>query len=110
MKKVNSIEELQQLIEQEDFYYRGKRFESHSEIENAANEFFNENTAEYEDREKYYNSFGLDVGECFTSEVKVESYDGNDLNCLYKVHFYECYIDSGSSAEDYFYGYYITEH
>lgn len=109
MKNFNTVEELVKFIGNENYYYNGNNFETYSELEENANEYFNSITEDYEDREDYYSEFGLKVGECHTKAVKPKKYYIEENNTTATVNFYEGYIDSGVPAEDYFYGFYITE-
>lgn len=109
MKDVKNTTELIDLINSENYYYNGNDYENYNDLEEAANNFFNEITEDSDDKEKYYSDFGLKVGECFVREVKSETYYNEESNCTNTVKYYEAYIDSGVDAESYFYGYTIDE-
>lgn len=109
MKNVKNELELIAKIESDNYYYRGQNFSNRAELEENAKQFFNDTTAEYEDRASYYSKFGLQVGECFLDNVKNESFFNEESNCVMTVHFIEGCIDSGVPADSYFYGFYITD-
>lgn len=109
MKDFNTLEELVEFIGDENYYYNGNDFNTLEELKENANKYFNSVTEDYEDRDDYYSQFGVKVGECHIKPVKTEKYYIQENNTTATVHFYEGYIDSGVPAEDYFYGFYITE-
>lgn len=105
MKSINNTAALQAKIEIENHYYRDGFYESYSDLENGAKSFFEDVTSDYENKEAYYNSFGG----VHIRRVKSESYFNEETNLVETVEFYEGYIDSGVSADSYFYGFIITE-
>jgi hypothetical protein len=109
MKTLKNENELVEFINDNNFWFKGQNFDSYKKLEEAANLFFKENTESCENQEKYYNQFGLKVGECHLNDVKTEKYYIEESNIDVTVFFVEGYIDSGINEEDYFHGYYIVE-
>lgn len=107
MKTVNTLEEVKELVNNGNYYYNGNEFENYTALEKAAKNFFLEITADNENQKEYYKHFGLELGEVRTERVKIEQYYVEDINCTVTVEFYEAYVDSGVSNEDYFHGYFL---
>lgn len=105
MKNIANESELISQIEANNYYYKGNNFENYSSLENAAMEYFKSITADYDDVDGYYKKFGG----VHVEKVRNEMYYNEGGNTTLTVHFYEAYIDSGVPAEDYFYGFFITE-
>lgn len=89
MRTVNTVAELVEWFESNNYYYRGQQFESRTEFDNVAEEHFDsEDTTTYISKsQKFYINELEDVVEL----VEFEAHAG----------------DSGVPAEDYFYGYVI---
>jgi hypothetical protein len=109
MKEVKNIQEAISLIEFNNYYYKDGKFENRNEIEESAKNHFSSITENFDNKAEYYETFGLQIGECHTMLVKSEKIYISDQNITIAVHYFESYIDSGVPCEDYFYGYYIEE-
>lgn len=107
MKNLSTIEELRELVNANNYYFKGNEFNGYLELKSAAEEHFKEVTEDYEDQEVYFKTFGLNVGEARTEKVKVEKYFVDEVNTTVTVEFYEAYVDSGVSNEDYFHAFLI---
>lgn len=108
MKDFKTLEDLVVFIKEEKCYYDREYHKDYDSLVIEANKHFSSITEDIEDRDDYYDSFGLKVGECHTDLVKKEKYKVEEGNTYVTVHFYECYIDYGVPVEDCFYGFYIT--
>ena len=105
MKEFNTLDEIEVYIKNEgNYHYRDSYFGEYMEFETAARNFFDEITADYENREEYYKEFGLKPGECFIRRTKEEKYYVHEINNVVVVKYYEAYVDSGVPASDYYYG------
>lgn len=107
MKTFENTELIVEFVEYNNYYFKGNRFESFSELNNAACNHFNDVTEDYENREEYYKQFGVDLNDCRVEKVRVEKYFNEECNDVTTVEFYEGYIDSGVNEEDYFHGYIV---
>ena len=105
MKTLNTIEELRDLLNSENYYSKGNEFDSYSDLEKSAKEFFLSITSDSDDQEEYYKTFGLDVGDVYLNREKVEKYFVEEVNDTVEVQFYEAYIDSGVSNADYYHAF-----
>lgn len=106
MKNIANEIELVSQINSNNYYFNGNNFENYSSLKNAAENFFKSILEDYDgDVEEYYQRFGgLHI-----EKVRVEKFFNEEGNTTLTVDFYEGYIDSGVPAEDYFYGYIISE-
>ena len=98
MKTVNNIEQAIEIFESnsDNYYYRGKKFDSYSKIEDSAKKHF-------EDCE--YDTEFMKVDKVGTSK-----FFNNGTNCVIGIDKYESHAgDSAVDTEDYFYGYVVTE-
>lgn len=107
MKNLKTIEELRELVNSENYYFQGNELDTFFDLQKASEEHFKQITEDQDDQEKYYQHFGLNVGEAHINKVKVENYFVDEVNTTVAVCFYESYIDSGVSNEDYFHAYLI---
>lgn len=92
-------------IENELYYYRDRLFNDYHELEDGAFKFFREQFESDKDFQDYLNKFGGDIN---IEKIGSVTYDiETDFVFITKVEavYYEAYIDSGVSAESYFYGY-----
>jgi len=108
MNTLNTIEEVRQVVNNNNYYFKGNEFNSYSELESAAEEHFKSITEDSDDQEGYYNHFGLNVGEAHVDKVKVDKFYVEEVGDVVTVDFYESYIDSGVNQEDYFHGFIIS--
>jgi hypothetical protein len=109
MKNFKNETELIKFVDFNVFWFRNHNFENYQVLEKAANDFFKENTESCEDQKKYYEKYGLEIGECHLNEIRTERYYIEENNIEITVNYVEGYIDSAVSEEDYFHGYYIIE-
>ena len=107
MQTIKNTELIVELVEYNNYYFKGNQFDSLLELENHACSYFNNITEDYEDREEYYKSFGVDLNDCVINKIRVEKYFNEEYNDITTVEFYEGYIDSGVDEVDYFHGYII---
>ena len=92
MKTLNTIQDLKDLVNNNNYYYNGNEFKDYFELKESAEEHF-----------KSFNEEGV-----FVDKVKTEKYFVDEVNATVTVDFYEAYVDSGANAEDYFYGFTIN--
>ncbi len=107
MKNLSTIEEVRELVNANNYYFKGNEFDGYFELKLAAEEHFKTVTKDYNDQESYFKTFGLNVGEAHYRQSKVEKYFVDELNTTVTVVFYESYVDSGVSNEDYFHAFLI---
>jgi hypothetical protein len=108
IKPFKTIEELEENLRDMYPMFSSNGFTYFHEMYRAAKEHFNSVTAEYEDRETYYNNFGLTLGDVHADQINTESFYIEDHNYYVAVNFYQFYIDSAVNEEDYFKAYWIT--
>jgi len=92
MKTLNTIQDLKDLVNNNNFYYKNNEFSDPFYLIESAEEHF-----------KSFNEDGF-----FIDKVKTEKYFVEEVNATVTVDFYEAYVDSGANAEDYFYGFIIN--
>lgn len=107
MKNLSTIEEVRELVNSNNYYFKGNEFDGYFELKAAAEEHFKTVTEDSDDQEAYFKTFGLNVGEAHIDKVKVENYFVDEVNTTVTVEFYEAYVDSGVSNEDYFHAFLI---
>ena len=107
MKNLRTIEEVRELVNANNYYFKGNEFDGYFELKAAAEEHFKTVTEDSDDQEAYFKTFGLNVGEAHLEKVKVEKYFVDEVNTTVTVEFYEAYVDSGVSNEDYFHAFLI---
>ena len=112
MKNLSTIEEVRELVNANNYYFKGNEFDGYFELEAAAEEHFKTVTEDiklfgFDDQEAYFKTFGLNVGEAHVEKVKVEKYFVDEVNTTVTVKLYEAYVDSGVSYEDYFHAFLI---
>ncbi len=105
MKKFETKTEAIEFLKSNNYGY--SFCENYSEFRDEASQHFLDVTADYDDQKEYYETFGLNVGDVNENSVKTELIEIEDN--LYKVKFYEAYIDSGVPAEDYFYAFWFVD-
>ena len=108
MTNLNTIEEVRELVNSNNYYFKGNEFDGYFELEAAAGDHFKTVTEDFDDQEAYFSAFGLNVGEAHIEKVKVEKYFVDEVNTTVTVEFYEAYVDSGVPDEDYFHAFLIT--
>ena len=108
MKTTANLSGLINKIGHENYYYKGNNFENYLELEKEANSHFKSITKDIEEEEDYCAHFELKIGECHLKEVREEMYSDDEFNMDFTIHFVESYIDPGVPAEDYFYGFHIS--
>jgi hypothetical protein len=108
MKNVITVEEVRELVERNNYYFKGNEFEGYFELKAAAEEHFKTITKDYDDQEAYFKTFGLNVGEAHIEKVKVEKYFVEEENATVTVEYYEAYVDSGVNEGDYFHGFLVV--
>lgn len=94
MKTLATIQDVVELVNANNYYYKDNEFNDYFELKEAA--------------EEHFKSFDLPSGEVHLDKVKTEKYFVEEVNTTVTVEFYEAYIDSGVSKEDYFYGFIIN--
>jgi hypothetical protein len=107
MKTLSKTQDVVELVDSSNYYFKGNKFNDYSEMRSAAEEHFMNVTEGSDNQEEYYNYFGLDLGEVHINTVKIEKYFVEEVNTTVIVTLYEAYIDSGVSNEDYFHAYTI---
>lgn len=107
MKNLSTIEEVRELVNTNNYYFKGNEFDGYFELKAAAEEYFKTETEDSDDQEAYFKKFGLSVGKAHIQKVKVEKYFVDEVNTTVTVEFYEAYVDSGVSNEDYFHAFLI---
>jgi len=107
MKNLSTIEEVRELVSANNYYFKGNEFDGYFELKAAAEEHFIKVAEDSDGQEAYFKTFGLKVGEVRIEKVKVEKYFVDEVNTTVTVDFYEAYVDSGVSNEDYFHAFLI---
>lgn len=107
MKNLTTIEEVRELVNNNNYYFKGNEFDGYFELKAAAEKHFKNVTEDIDNQEAYFKTFGLNVGEVHIDKVKVEKYFVDEVNTTVTVEFYKAYVDSGVSNEDYFHAYLI---
>ncbi len=95
MKNLSTIEEVRELVKANNYYFKGNEFDGYFEMKAAAEEHFKTVTEDSDDQEAHIE------------KVKVEKYFVGEVNTTVTVEFYEAYVDSGVSNEDYFHAFLI---
>ena len=107
MKNLKTIEEVRELVNANNYYFKGNEFDGYFKLKAAAEEHFKTVTEDSDDQEAYFKTFGLNVGEAHVEKVKVEKYFVDEVNTTVTVEFYKSYVDSGVSNEDHFHAFLI---
>lgn len=107
MENLSTIEEVRELVNANNYYFKGNEFDGYFELKATAEDHFKTVTEDSDDQEAYFKAFGLNVGEAHIEKVKVEKYFVDEVNTTVTVEFYEAYVDSGGSNEDYFHAFLI---
>ena len=100
-----TINELRELINSNNHYFRNREFKNYFEFLSKAKQHFLSVTVDCDDQQAYFEMFGLDLGEVYVDDHRVEKYFVDEVNATVSVRYYEAYIDSGVNKENYFYGY-----
>lgn len=93
MKTVTTIEQVREAVNANNYYFKGNEFDGYFELKAAA--------------EEHFKTLGLNVDEVEVDKVKIEIYFVDEVNTTVTVEFYEAYVDSGVSNEDYFHAFLI---
>ena len=99
MKTLNTIQDLKDLVNNNNYYYKNNEFSDPFYLIESADEYFKS----FANGDSNYSTEGF-----FIDKVKTEKYLIEEVNATVTVDFYEAYIDSGVNAEDYFYGFTIN--
>ena len=99
MKTLNTIQDVIELVNANNYYYRDNEFKDLLYLMESAEEYFKS----FANEDSNFNA-----EEVIIDKVKTEKYFVDEVNATVTVDFYEAYTDSGVSAEDYFYGFIIN--
>ena len=99
MKTLNTIQDVIELVNANNYYYKNNEFSDPFYLIESAEEYFKS----FANEDSNFNAEGV-----FVDKVKTEKYFVEEVNATVTVDFYEAYVDSGANAEDYFYGFIIN--
>lgn len=89
MKTATTIEQVREVVNANNYSYRGNEFNSYFDLKTAAEEHFEK------------------IGEAKINKVKVDKYFVDEVNTTVSVEYYESHVDSGVNDEDYFHAFVI---